>query len=64
LIGALWTLASLAQVSALVVRNARHPLFSDVQSDLKLVTAVVAGGLAVYYLCLVIRKIRQQRAAV
>jgi hypothetical protein len=64
LIGALWTLCSLAQVSALVVRNARHPLFSDIQSDLKLVTAVVAGGLAVYYLSLVIRKIRQQRAAV
>jgi len=64
LIGALWSLSSIAQVSALVVRNARHPLFSDVKSDLNLLAAVVAGGLAVYYLSLAIRKIRKQRAAI
>ena len=42
----------------LVISDARHPLFSDVQS-LGLFTATVAAGFVVYYLVLAIRKIRQ-----
>jgi hypothetical protein len=64
LIGVLWSFSCLTQVFTLLLRNARHPLFSDVQSYLSFFTAAVAAGLAAYYLCLVIRKIRQQRAAV
>jgi hypothetical protein len=62
LIGALWSFSCLTQVFTLVLRNARHPLFSDVQSYLSLFTAVVAAGLAAYYLTLAVRKIRERRA--
>jgi hypothetical protein len=58
LIGSAWTLTVLLQVFSLVIRNARHPLFSDVQSCLNLFTALVAAGLAAYYLGLAIRKRR------
>lgn len=63
LIGALWTAVCLLQVFTLAIRNARHPLFSDVQSYLNVFTAVVAAGLAAYYLSLVIRKISHKHAA-
>ena len=58
----LWTAASLLQLSALAIRNAQHPLFSDVQSYLNGFTAIVAAGLAAYYFSLVIRKITQKHA--
>jgi hypothetical protein len=64
LISALWSFSCLTQVFTLVLRNARHPLLSDVQSYLSLFTAVVAAGLAAYYLYLAVRKIRERRAAI
>jgi hypothetical protein len=60
---ALWTFTSSTQVFSLVVRNARHPLFSDLQSFLNMFTAVVAAGLAIHYLVMAIRKMRQNPAA-
>jgi hypothetical protein len=63
LIGALWSFSCLTQVFTLLVHNARHPLFSDVQSYLTFFTAALTAGLAAYYLYLAIRKIRQPRAA-
>jgi hypothetical protein len=62
LLGALWTFSCLTQVFILVVRNARHPLFSDIQSYLNAFTAVLAAGLTAYYLYLAVRKITQQRS--
>jgi Na+/melibiose symporter-like transporter len=59
LIGALWTVTCLFQVSSLVIRNGRHPLFGDVESYLSFITATVAAGLAIHYLRLAIRKVRQ-----
>jgi hypothetical protein len=59
LIGALWAVTCLFQVSSLVIRNGRHPLFGDVESYLSFVTATVAAGLAIHYLRLAIRKFRQ-----
>jgi hypothetical protein len=59
LIGALWTVTCLFQVSSLVIRNSRHPLFGDVESCLSFITATVAAGLAIHYLRLAIRKLRQ-----
>jgi hypothetical protein len=64
LLGALWSFSCLTQVFTLVLRNARHPLLSDVQSYLSLFTVVVAAGLAAYYLYLAVRKIRERRAAI
>lgn len=61
-IGALWTTTCLLQIFTLVIRNARHPLFDDVQSYLNFTTAIVAAGLATYYLVLAIRKVRQPAA--
>jgi hypothetical protein len=63
LIGSAWTLTFLLQVFSLAIGNARHPLFSDVQSCLNLFTAIVAAGLAAYYLGIAIRKLRQKPAA-
>jgi hypothetical protein len=59
LIGALWTVTCLFEVSSLVIRNGRHPLFGDVESCLSFITATVAAGLAIHYLRLAIRKLRQ-----
>jgi hypothetical protein len=64
LIGALWSFSCLTQVFTLALRNARHPLFGDVQSYVSLFTAVVAAGLAAYYLYLALRKTRERRAAI
>jgi hypothetical protein len=63
MLGVLWTTTCLLQVFTLAIRNAQHPLLSDVQSCLNGFTAVVAAGLAVYYLTLAIRKIAQKQAA-
>jgi hypothetical protein len=63
LLGALWTVTCGSQVFILVIRNARHPLLSDVQSYLNLFTATVAAGLVVYYLVVAIRKIMQKEVA-
>jgi hypothetical protein len=60
---ALWSVTSSTQVFSLVVRNARHPLFSDLQSFLNMFTVVVAAGLAIHYLVMAIRKLRQSPAA-
>jgi len=59
LIGALWAVTCLFQVSSLVIRNGRHPLFGDVESYLSFVTATVAAGLTIHYLRLAICKFRQ-----
>jgi hypothetical protein len=63
LIGAVWTITCLLQVFSLFVSNGRHSLFGDVQSNLNFFTAIVAGGLAAYYLVLAIRKLRQKDEA-
>ncbi len=62
-LGALWAVTCGFQVFILVIRNARHPLLSDVQSYLNLFTAIVAAGLVAYYLVLAIRKLRQTESA-
>jgi hypothetical protein len=64
LLSACWIFAFTMQGVLLVTRNARHPLFSDVQSYMSLFTAVLAAGLAAYYLVLAVRKLRQQPTAV
>lgn len=51
-----WSVTSLSQVFILVERNARHPLLSDAQSVLHVVTAIIAAGLMVNYLIIAIRK--------
>jgi NADH:ubiquinone oxidoreductase subunit K len=63
IIGALWTVTCLAQVFTLVIRNAQHPLLSDVQSWLNAFTGVVAAGLAAYYLVIAVRKIAPKQTA-
>ena len=63
LLGAAWTFTCLMQVSILVMRNGRHPLFGDVQSCLNLFTAVVAAGLVAHYVVIAIRKVGQKQAA-
>jgi hypothetical protein len=64
LIGALWAVTCLFQITSLVIRNGRHPLFGDVESYLSFVTATVAAGLAIHYLRLAIRKFRQHEEEV
>ena len=64
LIGALWAVTCLFQITGLVIRNGRHPLFGDVESYLSFVTATVAAGLAIHYLRLAIRKFRQHEEEV
>ena len=63
LLGAAWTFTCLMQVSILVIRNGRHPLFGDVQSYLNLFTAVVAAGSVAHYVVIAIRKVGQKQAA-
>ena len=62
-LGALWMFVGAIQVVNLIIRDARHPMFSDVQSYLSLFTLTIAAGLAVYYGVLAIRKLRQTTAA-
>jgi hypothetical protein len=64
LIGAMWTFTCSMQVFVLVIRNARHPLFSDAQSFVNLFAAIMAAGLAVHYLVIALRKVRQRKVAV
>jgi hypothetical protein len=52
-----------AQIFGLVVRNARHPLFSDVQSGLSVFVLVLSGIITVGYLALAIRKVQQTQTA-
>jgi hypothetical protein len=61
--GGLWAVTCGFQLFILVIRNARHPLLSDVQSYLNLFTATVSAGLVVYYLVIAIRKLRQTEMA-
>ena len=63
ILGAVWTGVGLMQVFNLVIRNGRHPLFSDVQSYLNAFTLMMAVGLATYYFAVAIRKLRQKEAA-
>jgi hypothetical protein len=53
-----------AQIFSLVIRNARHPLLSDVQSDLSVFLLVLCAVMAVRYLALAIGKVRQTQAVV
>ena len=53
-----------AQIFSLVIRNSRHPLFSDVQSDLSLFLLVFCAIMVVRYVALAIGKVRQTQAAV
>jgi hypothetical protein len=62
-LSALWAAACAFQVFTLVIRNARHPLLSDVSSYLHLFTAIVAAGLVVHYLVIAIRNLRQSEMA-
>lgn len=63
ILGAVWTGIGLMQVFNLVIRNGRHPLFSDVQSCLNFLTLIIAAGLAVYYFTVAVRKLRQRETA-
>jgi hypothetical protein len=47
------------QIFSLVIRNARHPLFSDVQSDLSVFLLVLGAVLTLRYLALAIAKVEQ-----
>jgi len=62
LIGGVWAFNCAVQVFSLVIRNAKHPLFSDIQSYLNIFVATLAAGLAIYYLVVAVRKFRQQAA--
>ena len=62
ILGAVWTGISLLQIFNLVIRNGRHPFFSDVQSYLNAFTLIIATGLAAYYFVIAIRKLRQKEA--
>jgi len=59
---ALWGFVASMQTFNLFMRNARHPLFTDVQSYVNLFAAVVAAFLVVRYLGIAIRKLRQKPA--
>jgi hypothetical protein len=52
-----------AQIFALVIRNARHPLFSDVQSGLSVFLAVLCAVLLVRYAVMALGKARQPQAS-
>jgi hypothetical protein len=53
-----------AQMFSLIVRNSRHPLFSDAQSDLSVFLVVLCAVMAVRYVGLAIGKVRQRQASV
>jgi hypothetical protein len=63
LIGGLWVFTFTTQVFSLIIRNPKHPLFSDLQSGLNVFTATIAVALAVYYLRAALRKFRQRAAS-
>jgi membrane-associated HD superfamily phosphohydrolase len=51
------------QIFILVIRNARHPLFSDVQSGLSIFIAAVCAAAAIGYFVRAIGKARQTQTA-
>jgi hypothetical protein len=63
LLGATWTFSSLMQVSILLMRNGRHPLFSDAGSCMIAFAAILGAALAIYYLYIAIGKVRQRQPA-
>jgi hypothetical protein len=60
--GAVWAFACATQVSNLVISNPRHPLFSDIQSDISLLIVTVSAVMVIRHFRLVIRKMRQKQA--
>jgi hypothetical protein len=58
LIVAIWSFTGLMQVAVLVIRNARHPLFSDAQSFINLFVVILAAGLVLKYLLIALDKRR------
>jgi hypothetical protein len=64
LFGAIWTFLYSVQLYVLIIRNARHPLFSDAQSFFSLYLVIMAAGFAVHYLVIALRKFRQKKVAV
>jgi len=63
LLGGLWIFSCATQMFGLVIRDAHHPLFSDLQSNLSVFLVVLSAALAVGYLVAAFGKFRQQRAA-
>jgi hypothetical protein len=57
------TFGCAAQIVSLVIRNPRHPLFSDAQSGLSVFLVVLCGAVAAGYIVRVIGKLRQTQAA-
>jgi hypothetical protein len=51
------------QITSLVVRNARHPLFSDVPSDVSVFLLLLCAAMAVRSLAQAFGKMRQTPAA-
>jgi hypothetical protein len=62
-VAALSAFGGAAQVFSLVIRNARHPLFSDVQSDLSVFLLVLCAIMLVRYGALAIGKVRHPQVA-
>jgi hypothetical protein len=62
-IGVLWTFGGVCQIFALVIRNARHPLFGDAQSFLSLFLVVLSGLLAARYFNMAIGRARRSQIA-
>ena len=60
---AMFTFAFSCQIFSLVVRNPRHPLFSDVQSDLSVFLLLLCAAMAVRNFALALGKRRQSQAA-
>ena len=58
---ACWSFTALMQIVMLVIRNGRHPLFSDVQSFMNVLVAIICTGLAIYYLVIAIGKMKVQK---
>ena len=61
LLGAIWAFVCAAQVFSLAIRNPRHPLFSDGQSDLSVFLLILSAIMAIRYLRLAIGKAQQKQ---
>ncbi len=57
---AVWGFAAAAQALSLVVRNARHPMFSDAQSCISVFVVVMSLVLMVRFAAIAIGKLRQR----
>jgi hypothetical protein len=57
------TFGCAAQIFSLVIRNPRHPLFSDAQSGLSVFLLVLCATLAIVYVVRAIGKVRGTQAA-